>query len=78
MSMGKKLVNLSIKHDIYFYNHKEEATYEALCVVVHYKKSKLQNRRLVLVGVMKAICLEPDTDNSNILTFVRMYNIPCK
>ena len=74
----QELVNLSMKHDTYYYNHKEEATYEALCVVVHYKKSKLQNRRLVLVAVMKAIYLEPDRESSNMLTFVRMYNIPCK
>ena len=74
----QEMIDLSMVNDVYYYDYKEEATYEAYLCVIHYKMSKLQKARLVVVACLKEDYYEPGVARSDMLNFVRMYHLPCK
>ena len=75
---GKKdLVDMGMKHNIYYVEGITEGNVEALLSVVHYKRSKLQRSRLVVLACLKANYI-PAQFGVKPLTFVRFFHLPCK
>ena len=72
------IIDLGMFHDIMFFKTVNLGNIEAICVVVYYKKSKLQRPRLVVAAAIKVEYLGKKDVFNNYYTFVRTFHLPCK
>lgn len=78
-AQGKEdLCSLAMKHDIFFLDNVKSITSEAVIAVVNYKKVKLRRPRLTTVACLKIQPFLYMGTTMDDLTFLRLYNIPCK